>query len=327
MKRLLIAVVILIALFAALRWWPAKKPSVAAAAPSIVKFDTGQATRIEVDQSGQPAVILDKLNGQWQLAQPYAAPADSGAVTTLLTTASGLSPAEKLGPEKNLAPFGLAAPASVAITLAGGKKYTFLFGGNTPTGDDLYVKLASQPTVYTAPTYVKDDMVKSAFDLRDKSILHFTSDQVDSVALRYQGKSFAFQREKGKWAGPQADNIQNLTDALANAQMDAIVDATGKDAAKYGLAHPATVVSLAWNGGRAKIEVGDKKGADEYYARSSESPAIFTINSYLTDDIANVTKPPKPAPTVSATTAATPAPAKKPKPAKHAKTAKPTKAS
>lgn len=313
MKRLIVAVVILIGLFAALRWWPEKKPA-SAATPALVKFDPGQANRIEVDQSGQPAVILDKVKDQWQLAQPYAAAADSGAVTTLLTTASSLAPAEKIGAEKNLAPFGLDDAASVAISLANGSKYRFLFGSNTPTGDDLYLKLADSPDVYTVPTYVKGDMIKAAFDLRDKSVLHLTSDKVDSVALRYRGKSLEFKRSNGKWTGPQADNIQNLADAIVNAQMDAIVDPTGKTAAKYGLAHPATVVSLVWKGGQGRLEVGNKKGESEYYARSSESPAVFTINSYLTDDMADLIKPPTPAPTVSATTVAAPAQARKKKP-------------
>lgn len=320
MKRLIIAVVILVGLIVVLRW-PARK-SAPAVTPAVVKFDPGQASRIQVDQSGQPEVILDKVNGQWRIEQPFAAAADAGAVTTLLTTASTIDPAEKLGPQKDLAPFGLTAPATVQVSLSGGAKFSFLFGSNTPTGDNMYLKLASAPDVYTIPTYIKSDMVKSAFDLRDKNLLHFTADKLNSLRLQYQGKNFAFARQSGKWPADQADNIQTLADALSNAQMDALIDAGGKSAAKVGLTHPATVVSLAWDGGQADLDIGNKKGTSEYYARSSESPAIFTINSYLLDDIKALAQPPQKTPAVSGATPGT-TPVAQPKVVKKAKAAAP----
>lgn len=295
MKRLIIAVVILAGLIVYWRW-PVKKQA-AAATPVLAKFDAGQAHRIAVDQAGQPEVILDKVNGHWRLAQPYSAAADAEAVSTLLTTASSIDPAETLGAEKNLAPFGLNAPATVTVTLANGRQYQFEFGADTPTGGNQYLKLGDAPAVYTVASYVKGDMVKNAFALRDKSLLQFASDDVNSLRLTYKGKEFSFARKNGKWPASEADNIQSLTDALSNAQMDALVDPTGKDAAKYGLTRPTADITLNWTGGRGELQIGAKKGAAEYYARASGSPAIFTLSSYLLDDVQTLAAPP-PAPPV-----------------------------
>lgn len=85
--------------------------------------------------------------------------------------------------------------------------------------------------------------------------------------------------------------------------MDALTDREGKDAAKYGLGRPAGVLSLAWKGGQGRVEIGSKQGTD-YYARSSESPAVFTLAGYIVTDMQNLLKP---ALAVKGTTAKKPA--------------------
>lgn len=290
--RLIIAVVILVALGLYLRF-PGKK-SAASALADLVTFPTNQVNRIQVDRPGQPEVILDRADGKWRLEQPYAAPADSGAVSTLLTTASTILPAEKLGTISNLQPFGLdsqASPARVQLTLANGKTYDFLLGGTSPTSENVYLKLGSSPQVYTVPSYVKADLEQTAFALQDKSLLHFTSDQVNAVDLVDHGKKLHFARAKGKWPQAERSNLSNLTDAFANGEMDAMVSPAGADPAKYGLVHPPIIVRFTWTGGAGEVLIGKKKGGSEYYARSGGNPAIYTLNSYLLDDIHALTQP------------------------------------
>lgn len=293
--RLIIAVVILVALGLYLRF-PGKK-SAASTMAGLVSFPASQVSRIQVDRPGQPQVILDRTNGAWRLEQPYAAAADSGAVSTLLTTASTILPAERLGAITNLQPFGLggkASPATIQLTLKSGKEYQFLLGGTSPTSENIYLKLGSSPQVYTVPSYVKTDLEQTAFALQDKSLLHFTSDQVNAVDLMDQGKKFHFARVKGQWPKAEQSNLSDLTDAFANGEMDAMVSPSGADPAKYGLAHPAITVRFAWTGGSGEVMVGKKKNGSEYYARSSGNPAIYTFNSYLLDDIHALTGKNKP---------------------------------
>lgn len=299
--RLVIAVAVLAGLGLYLRFGGKKAGS--AAAPALVTFKNKQVVRIAVDRPGQPQVILDravgkgrrKWRGKWQMDQPYAAAADSGAVATLLTTAGAILPAEKLGAVKDLQPFGLNHPASVTLTLASGKKYTFLLGGKSPTSENVYLKLASSPQVYTVPSYVKTDLEQTAFALQDKSLLNFSSDQVNQVALDYHGKHFQFTRSQGKWPPAEKANLNDLTDAFANAEMDAMISPQGKDPAKYGLVHPPVTVQFTWQGGSGEVLIGKQKSkaSGDYYARSGDNPAIYTLNSYLLDDIKHLTKPVK----------------------------------
>ncbi len=303
--RLVIAVAVLAGLGLYLRFGGKKAGS--AAAPSLVTFKNKQVVRIAVDRPGQPQVILDRVGGKWRMDQPYAAAADSGAVATLLTTAGAILPAEKLGAVKDLQPFGLNHPARVALTLASGTKYAFLLGGKSPTSENVYLKLASSPQVYTVPSYVKTDLEQTAFALQDKSLLNFSSDQVNQVTLDYHGKHFQFARSQGKWPQAEKANLNDLTDAFANAEMDAMISPQGKDPAKYGLVHPPITVQFTWQGGSGEVLIGkqESKTSGDYYARSGDNPAIYTLNSYLLDDIKHLTKPVK-KPAVSAKAKAKP---------------------
>ncbi|MGH9534570.1 MAG: DUF4340 domain-containing protein [Terriglobales bacterium] len=290
--RLIIAVAILVALGLYLRF-PAK-PAKSAAPDDLVTFQPSQVNRVQVDRPGQPQVILDRDHGQWRLEQPYPAAADSGAVSTLLTTASSIMPAEKLGAVQKLAPFGLDQPASVALQLGNGKTYTFLLGGTSPTSENVYLKLASSPNVYTVPAYVKTDLEQTAFALQDKSLLDFDADQVSRVTLQDHGRTLTFTRTKGAWPKAEASNLNDLTSAFANAEMDAMVSPQGTDPAKYGLVNPPITVQFAWPDGSGEVVIGHKKGASDYYARNGDDPAIYTVNSYLLDDIHSLAKPAKP---------------------------------
>ena len=69
-------------------------------------------------------------------------------------------------------------------------------------------------------------------------------------------------------------------------------------------------MTLTWKGGQGRVEIGAKKGTD-YYARSSDSPAIFTLAGYLVTDMQALLKPPaKPADNSSAKTTSDKKPSK-----------------
>ncbi|HEU5335178.1 MAG TPA: DUF4340 domain-containing protein, partial [Terriglobales bacterium] len=185
--------------------------------------------------------------------------------------------------------------------LAQGKKMQFEFGSDVPAGGGVYLQTSGQPGVVTVPAYIKTDAVKSAFDLQDRTVLHFSSDNLTGLTFQEKGKEVSFERQDGKWPEAKKDDIQNLVDTLQGARMDALTDREGKDAAKYGLSRPAGVLSLAWKGGQGKVEIGSKQGTD-YYARSSEGPAVFTLAGYIVTDMQNLLKPAlKPAVKSSAT--------------------------
>jgi len=182
----------------------------------------------------------------------------------------------------------------VNLTLDGGKTVQFEFGGMAPTSDNVYLRLNRGGEVYMAPGYLKEDAIKPAFALQDKALLHFSEAAVTGLAVRADDKAVSVQKGKGGWPKAQQSNVQSLLDALQDGAMDSMADAEGVHPGQYGLDHPTASVELTWKDGQARLEIGKKKGATEYYARNSQSPAIFVLNNYIVDDMNTMVHPPKP---------------------------------
>jgi hypothetical protein len=310
--RLAIAVVILAGLAGLYLWLGKQKKPAEAATPSLATFDSASVQQISIQDGSNPPVTLSKQGANWRLLQPYAYAADNGEVSTLLSTLSGVHPSEQLGPQKDLNIFGLDKPSTVQLQLPQGKKLEFDFGSEVPAGGGVYLRTAASPSVVTVPAYIKTDALKSAFDLQDRTVLHFSSDSLTGLTFQEKGKRASFERKDNKWPEAKRSDIQTLVDALQGARMDALTDIQGKDAAKYGLAKPDGVLTLNWKGGQGRVEIGAKKGTD-YYARSSDSPAIFTLAEYIVTDMQALLKPPAtPAGNKSSTKKPRPKPASKP---------------
>jgi hypothetical protein len=289
--RLAIAVVILAGLGGLYLWLGKQNKPAEAAEPALAAFDSGSVQQISIQDGSNPPVTLAKQGGNWRLLQPYAYAADNGEVSTLLSTLSGVHPSEQLGPQKDLSIFGLDKPSTVQLRLAQGKKLEFDFGSDVPAGGGVYLRTATSPSVVTVPAYIKTDAVKSAFDLQDRTVLHFSSDSLAGLTFQEKGKKASFERKDNKWPEAKQSDIQSLVDTLQGARMDALTDIQGKDVAKYGLARPDSVLTLNWKGGQGWVQIGAKKGTD-YYARSSDSPAIFTLAGYIVTDMQALLKPP-----------------------------------
>ncbi|HKW65979.1 MAG TPA: DUF4340 domain-containing protein [Terriglobales bacterium] len=289
--RLAIAVVILAGLAGLYLWLGRQNKPAEAATPAVATFDSGSVQQISIQDGSNPPVALAKQGGNWRLLQPYSYAADNGEVSTVLSTLSGVHPSEQLGPQRDLSIFGLDKPSTVQLVLAQGKKLQFDFGSDVPAGGGVYLRTAASHGVVTVPAYIKTDAVKSAFDLQDRTVLHFSSDSLTGLSFQQKGKKASFERKDNKWPGAKQSDLQTLVDTLHEARMDALTDVEGKDAAKYGLATPDGVLTLTWKGGQGRVEVGTKKGTD-YYARSSDSPAIFTLAGYIVTDMQALLKPP-----------------------------------
>jgi hypothetical protein len=289
--RLAIAVVILAGL-GGLYFWLGKqnKPAEAATAP-LATFDSGSVQQISIQDGSNPQVMLVKQGGNWRVLQPYTYAADNGEVSTLLSTLSGAHVSEQLGTQKDLTIFGLDKPSTVQLQLTQGKKLRFDFGFDVPAGGGVYLRTGDSPGVVTVPAYIKTDAVKTAFDLQDRTVLHFSSNSLTGLTFQERGKKAGFERKNGNWPDAKKSDIQNLLDALQGARMDALTDIQGKDATSYGLARPDGVLTLNWKVGQGWVEIGAKKGTD-YYARSSDGPAIFTLAGYIVTDMQALLKQP-----------------------------------
>lgn len=289
--RLAIAVIVLAAIVGYLNW--PKKAAPVAAAPPLVKLNSSQVRSLSIAQPGQPEVELSLVGADWKLTQPYAYAADGPSVSSLLSSLSDITGAQDVGAVKDPAAFGLDHPSVVTLGLSSGGSLEFNFGSDTPTGGNSYLRMGATGPVKIVSSDIKNSALKTAFLLQDKAIVHYPAGQLTSLEVTSGRQHAHFDRTDNAWPKDQQTNIQSLLDALQDGQMTAMPDAVGKDAAADGLAKPAITINLVWKGGAEQLDIGAKKGAAEYFARNSNSPAIFTLSDYLITDInALFTAPP-----------------------------------
>ncbi len=296
-RGLLVAAALLLCLAGGV-WWAEKHPKTDETkktedAPKILTIPDGQITEIKLTR-GSDVVALAKLADKWEIVQPKPMPADNDAVAGITGALSSLT-ADRLIEDKpaSLAQFGLDTPVSqVEIKRKDGKTDVLLFGANTVTLGNTYVKLAAAPAVYTIPSATKSSFDKTLNDLRDKRVIAFNPEKVTTVSLApAKGGPVEFAKNgQNEWqiVKPKtyrADNLQ--VDDLVRKLKDAKLDFTtpDEDAAKaFAKAAKLASITVTDSAGTQTVEV--RKAEDKtVYAKSSSTEGIHKVTGDLGDGL------------------------------------------
>lgn len=271
----------------------------------VFAIETAKVEEIEVKGASGEVTSLKKHDNQWQIATPAMLEADQSEVSTLLTSLETLEIQRTLDEKPAaLKPFELDPPRfSVGVRLAGETAMRRVnFGSKTPTGADLYATIEGQPKLLLVSAYVEDSLNKTPFSFREKSILKFSRDGVDSLTKEAQGNPTVVLTKKGtdwrlvKPVDAKADfgSVDTLIGKIAQAKMKAIVapeagkpaaELTPADLKKYGLDKPQAVATIGAGSTRASLAIGGKVDDSTVYARDLSRPMVFTVESTLLEDL------------------------------------------
>src|SRR5580658_8501112 len=205
-KGLLIAVALL-AVLGGLIWWSNKKQASAAKTPAttetkILTIPEDQIQAIKIQHANGDVVELRRDSGKWRVVQPKELAADPDAASSLVSALTSVT-ADKTIEDKaaDIAPYGLNHPTlDVIVTKKDGSSNELLIGDDTPNASGSYAKLPNDQRVFTAFTFVKTSLDKSANDLRDKRLLTFDSDKLTRVELAAKGAPVEFGKNaQSEW--------------------------------------------------------------------------------------------------------------------------------
>jgi hypothetical protein len=155
--------------------------------------------------------------------------------------------------------------------------------------------------VFLVQGYHETTFAKKPFDLRDKRILHFERDKVDTIEIA-SGTTPAIQlaRAGSDWTLKQPvavkgdySAIEGVLTRLSSANMTKVVEPGPSDGSatpsaealtKYGLDKPAVSVTLGAGSTRATIALG-KEEDGAVYARDASRGMIFAVEPALLTDL------------------------------------------
>jgi len=276
-----------------------KKPAETASKQEKVfsGVEADKLAELKITSDKGDVTTLKKDGGTWQLVAPIAAKADQSEVSSIASALGQIEIARVIDENPtDLKEYGLATPR-VEVDFKGPSDQQYrrlLLGDKSPTGSDLFAQRNGDKKVFVVPAYQETTLNKSTFDLRDKTILKFERDKVDSIDIKGGEKPIQLVRENTEWkiAEPlqvRADYgaVEGLLGKLQSAAMKSIVTevAVPADLKKYGLDKPTASVDLRMGSATATLVLGGKAPDNTTYARDASQNTVVTIDSTLADDL------------------------------------------
>ena len=257
----------------------------------------GTIEEVEITNASSAVVRVTKKDTTWAVVAPEAVEADQTEVATVVSSLESLERVRVV--EENpasAAPFGLEPPRiRVKFKTAGDATPKVLLVGNkTPTGGDVYARLEGAPAVFLIGGYLEGTFNRSPFDLREKTALKFTREDVTGVTLVQGSERLSLEKSGNDWklvapSSARADNnvVDALITQLTQAKMTGVTagEATPAALKEHGLDKPQLVVTVGAGSAKAELAIGKKEDDTHFFARDLSRPLIFSVDKALLDGL------------------------------------------
>jgi hypothetical protein len=249
------------------------------------------------------AVTLKKTEaGKWRITQPVEADADESTVNNLISSVVDAEVKRTLDEvPQDLTVYGLNVPVvKMKLTLKDGKSLPLVsLGKDTPVGFSVYAQKEGEQKILLVPQTLRMGLTKEVKDLRDRTVLTFTDDEVKKVEIRAADNEIVLNKADGSWrlekpTSAKADDAEVRT-FLANLRsiraQDFLEDPV-LESQEFGFAPPQLAVTLTiGNDSTQKTlllgnEMSDEKGGkNRYLKRGDLEKPLFLVGDWVLRDI------------------------------------------
>lgn len=263
--------------------------------PKVFSIEADKVEEIQLKPAAGEAATVRKGTEGWTMVEPIQTPADENVARDMATNLATLEQ-DRIVDENasDLKSYGLEPPRfDVTFRLAGEKEpRRVLLGDKNATNTGLYAKLPSDKRVFLVATFLETTFGKSAFDLRDKTILKFERDKVDSLELASKGGTVHVTKSGTDWklvkpvqAPADFTTVEGVLGQLQSAQMLAVESAEATDLKKYGLERPEVTATVGAGSTRAVLQIGAKADDQGFFARDVSKPVVFRVSTTVADEL------------------------------------------
>jgi len=168
------------------------------------------------------------------------------------------------------------------------------------TLNHVFVMVDDYPGIYLASGIMAEDFTRSVDELRDKTIVNLNRESIESITVRYKGRSYSFYQKltgdnKDEDSSGALDNSRKwyltghgsriVAPEKINSMLAAFsplrADTYPENVTERSLGRPLGSVRLRVQGDDIMLNIYGKTKDGKYFAASSESPYIFTISEWL----------------------------------------------
>jgi uncharacterized protein DUF4340 len=278
--------------FAAYLWF-VERPSHEAeeSAKKLLTFKTDQVSSVTLTY-GDSQIVIQKTAAGWQMQKPIDVLADQSAVDNLLHAAADAEVKRTIDKPQPLETYGLDKPETVlTIALVDGKTLPSVrIGKAAPVGFSAYAQLEGSTDVKLVPSIFQSGMKREVKDLRDKKVIDFKDDEVQSIEIAGGPSTISVERDGADWkitkpTTLKADpvEVRTLLSSIKGVRAEDFVDEPSA-LADYGLATPRRKITLAIGKDATKeLWIGAEKAKGNknvLYVKRPDAPTVYAVGTW-----------------------------------------------
>jgi len=269
---------------------------------TLLQYEREHITRLEMQAPNEHIVITTTGPRQYAMEQPVQTAGDGDTISSLLWDIKELKAKEFVAetPEA-LDLYGLDPPRlritlwEKAPTAQEATQHELVFGTEAPDGQGIYVRLGEGPIIYLVGTAeAQRIMSKTAFDLRNKKVLAYTTEKVHKIRVQYPSSQFTVERHGKAWKLiepqqqdiPQGWKVDHMLYELSTLEYAKIVADTTADGSLYGLDVPQVQITLWQQDGTpvGPLTVGkatdtEMAGTKTLYAQAGPHTPVYALKA------------------------------------------------
>jgi hypothetical protein len=246
--------------------------SVPPAKPLFVQFKPTTATSMTLRRGNEFLPLsLERTNDSWRYLKPFTYPAAYFAVQNFLETlervvpSAYITPREILSRKQSSADFGFDAPLIAIALERGEERLDVRFGARTPAGDQVYVQIGSDPSIFVVNADLLDRIPRTPNDWRNAALFDLGDDKPDKLEILHNGTGYLLQLDPTnklwKLARPAHRADQNqVRELIRRIQLGRVVEFVSDDPRAdgdgYGLHAPEYEVMLGSGALARRVQFG-----------------------------------------------------------------------
>jgi uncharacterized protein DUF4340 len=277
----------------------------------LLTFDMETVSDIALTYPDRAIHLKKDAAGKWQITEPLAVEADATTVDNLLNAIANAEVKRTLdeaSQDGNL--YGLNAPVvKFQLTLKDNKLLPVIsLGKDTPVGFSVYAQREGEAKILLVPQALRLGTQKEVKDLRDRTVIAFTDDEVKKIDIQGPNKAIILNKADAGWnlekpLEVKADDteVRTFLSALRSMKAQDFLEQPAPELKDFGLVPPQLTVSLALGGDNAQKTIliggeksgGEKSGGEksgtqgpkQRYVKRGEKNTIFVVGDWVLRDL------------------------------------------
>ncbi len=264
-----------------------------------------EVVRVTLKKRGASHIVMEKVSkgpeqteeeeDTWLITSPVETGGSSTAINSLISSLMESKREEVVWESlEKREEYGLDEPElSVEFTYKGEETVHGVdFGIESLDREKVFASVRGKDAIYSVPVGVKNALVKNLFDLRDKRISPYESEDIVRVTYLSAFDTFFLERkDDNEWyfvpemLKASKTRVDMFTGNVRYGNIAEVVEEEASQLALYGLDKPRLIITLRLrDGSNFLFMLGDpvtENGIDFYYATRSSDTMVFQVNTDL----------------------------------------------